>query len=107
MHKKSVEHVKFIVAYYFECGITCYSYKSRVSMALGQYLYDNGVSPTLPIALLKVHGRQPVVKESIFFCYGRASIVFILVCGDTPLSRLFGRLFSLTTVSNCWLLYSR
>jgi hypothetical protein len=67
LHKKSVKHVKIIVAYYFECGLTRYSYSSRVSMDFGQYLCDNGMSPALPIALLKVHSRQPVVKESSFF----------------------------------------
>jgi hypothetical protein len=67
LHKKSVEHAKIIVACYFECGLTRYSYSSRVSMDFGQYLCGNGVSPALPIALLKGSHAQPVVKNQFFF----------------------------------------
>jgi hypothetical protein len=71
LHKKSFEYVKFIVAYYFKCGLTHYSYSNYVNMDFGNYLCDNGMSPAFPIALLKVHSRLPVVKESIFLLWLR------------------------------------
>ena len=71
LHKKYFEYVKFIVAYYFECGLTRYSYRSCVNMDFRKYLCDNGMSPIFPIALLKVHSRLPVVKESIFLLWLR------------------------------------
>jgi hypothetical protein len=75
LHKKFVEHAKIIVACYFECRLTRYWYSNRVSMAFGQYICGNGVSPALPIALLKGSRVQPIVKNQFFFFYERASVV--------------------------------
>jgi hypothetical protein len=73
LHEKSVKHVMIIVAYYFECGLTRDSYSSCVSMDFGQHPYDNGMSPALPISLLRVTVVIRLSKNPfLFFCNERA-----------------------------------
>jgi hypothetical protein len=67
LHEKSVKHVTIIVAYYFECGLTRDLYGSRVSMDFGQHLCDNGMSPMLPIALLRAIVASLLSKNQFFF----------------------------------------
>jgi hypothetical protein len=69
LHKKFVKHVKIIVAYYFECGLTRYSYNNHVSMDFGQYLCDNGVSPHIANCTSKGSQAQPVVKNHFFLLW--------------------------------------
>jgi hypothetical protein len=79
------------MVYYLECEPTHGLYNYHVGLVSRHYLYDNGMSPALPIALLRVKVAN-LLSNNQFFVMKGPLLFFVLVRRYIPLSRLFGLL---------------